>query len=473
MTSKQNADWLRFYDDIYDSRVQQILYNMLHDGTESREDVISYILQIDKNRREIQYGQYRRIKLEPATKFEWKDPRKADGVPILARNDSNEVKINHRSHTAFSRYIVSNKKSYFIGEEPQITASDKFTDWMDKNSFHSVLSEVVDDSVSQGEAFTLLYSPQNTNEAFITREQPYNCVVIYHPDTGRPAYGLIYMFDTINIDPENSAIIAYFYDESTVHEYEGTIYAVKGKGEEIRHLFSGVPLIEWRNNSERISDIEPVLNSMDLYDIMDSDFLSELSQLRLAYLFLKKMGLADSESGDSPDSIAESIKRAGYFASDEDDSEVKFVSKDINYEAVQYAKANLKERIFQMANSYDPATVQGADSNVTAFQIRMKLFPLEQSTKETEIFFTKAFMYMYELLSDFYSSFNDGLGDEDVSIEFKRNVPSNIMQDIIDARAGGFRMSQEQIAKRLPFKIDQEENADQLEQESESVMIEP
>jgi SPP1 family phage portal protein len=473
------------YEDIYDPIVQKEFYEMLSNGEESREQIISWIMQVDSKRRNIQYGQFKRLKGEKARKFEWDDPRMADGVPIYARTNKNKVKVNHKSHTAFDRAIVTNKKSYILGKTPTITGSDSFLQWLQDNHFYTVLSEVGEDAIGQGEGFILLYSPPSSNQAFLTKEQSYTCAMIYNPDTNLPEYGLIYTFS--KTEENGTKLQAYFYDRSTVTEYTGSgkffssdndininTFNVTRESDPEPHLFTGVPLIEWRNNSERISDTEPVLGLMDLYDIMDSDLLSELSQLRLAYMFFKNMGLDDQaiQQDESTDQLLEHMQEAGILVSENENAEADFISKQTNYEAVQYAKQSLKERIFQMANSYDPVTIQGSESNVTAFQIRMKLFPLEQSSIETETWFTESFMYMVDLLQGFYSDFGTGFTDE-TEIIFHRNIPKNTVQDIKDARASGYMISQKQLARLLSLDIDQEENEKELQEEQESLFLEP
>jgi SPP1 family phage portal protein len=324
------ANRFRLYDDIYAPRVQAEFFKAFEDGSDPVEKVISWALQVDEKRRSIQYGQFRRLKQEPASKFRWKDHRLADGVPILARKDDpdNIVKENHRIHTAFDRSIVTNKKSYFVGKEPNITADDAFLQWLDANNFRTVLSEITDDAVSQGEGFTLLYSPEGSNEAHITKEQSYNCIVIYNPDTMDPEYGIVYMLGTSLETGDQDGLQAevYFYTRSTVTKYEGTIFGLSVTEEERPHLFNGVPLIEWRNNSERISDIEPVLNLMDYYDILDSDLSSELSQLRLAYLVIRDAGLSEQAIDDNGQNLTEKLKKAGHFLLSGDNSEVNFIS---------------------------------------------------------------------------------------------------------------------------------------------------
>jgi len=458
-------DNLLYYDDVYSPYVQKELYEAFTKGDYAISEIIGTTIKVDMKRRTIQYGQWRRLKQEPARTYKWDDPRYADGVPILARKEKSKFKVNLKSHTAFDRAIVTNKRSYFVGKNPDIEAPDNFLKWLHVNDFYSMLSEIAEDATGQGEGFTLLYSPEKSTDAYITKEQSYNCVIIYNPDTEIQAYGIIYMPDPSNV----SEYEVYFYDAFTVSKYKGSIDALKLYSEPVPHLFTGVPLIEWRNNSERISDNEPVLGLMDIYDTMDSDLTSELSQLRLAYLLMKKMGLA-AQDAQEEQHLIEMMVETGLFVTDDENASLEFIGKDVNHEAVKYAKESLKERIFQMANSYDPVTIQGTDSGVTAFQIRMKLFPLEQSTIETELQFKKAFMYMYRLLSAFYSDFGKGF-DGEVDIKFKRNVPSNIMQDIIDAKNAGFRISQNQLSRLVPFYIDQEENEKELQEEQASLFV--
>jgi SPP1 family phage portal protein len=488
-----NIENLKTQDDIYSPLVQQTVLDFVRGGTPI-PDVIDTIISIDAKRQAIQFGQYRRLKLESATQADWQDARQADGVPIFARRDKNAVKINHRSHTAFDRTIVSNKASYLVGDPIEIQSTDDFEDWKRTNNLDAMMLQLVQDAAGMGEAFALLYSPEGVDDALISREQPYYCVMLYNQDTGMAEYGMIYY---PNLDETSSSEVdadelksntytVFWFDSSTRQEYYGTQEALKAVGEPVPHLFAGVPLVEFRNNSERISDAEPVLNLMDLYDVMDSDFLSELSQLRLAYLVLKGMGMdfqrfaSSTDTGNVPDwfraedtnmeSIVELVTKTGVWMSDNPDAEVSFVDKAVNYEAVQYAKDDLKRRIFQMANSYDPVELQGVSGDVTAYQISQMLRPLEDSSAETVIHFTKAIKYIVALLDDFYSD-RRMLEDDDVMVTFNRNVPRNIIQDLIDARAAGLMVSQEQIARLVPLDIDYEANVEQLAEEQERLFM--
>lgn len=491
---------LKLQTDIYDSLVQQTLIDEIDSGARIT-DVIDAIVTIDTKRREIQYGARQRLKLEAASKFEWDDHRRADGVPILSKKNTNTTKINHKSHTSFDRTIVKNKASYFTGKPVKLAQEGSFfEDWLKRNKWDDLLMFMSKDATSMGEGFTLLYSPQGSNEAFMSREQPYTCVNLYDQDTGFPKYGLIYApdltedstTDTKTNTEAGQDLIVFWYTMTTVTGYKGTQETLRIVEEETPHLFAGVPLIEWKNNEERISDIEPVLGLMDLYDIMDSDFLSELSQLRLAYFLLKGFGLSTGQEtvGNNPGdtfpvipgfeevlasktfiSLVEEMTKAGVFLTDNPDAEASFINKTIAFDAVKYAKDNLRFRIFQNGSSYDPTSfMDGNAGNITAFQIERMLFPLEQAAQETEVSFKYSISYMIKLLMDFYNRFSS---DEIIPVEevvFRRNLPENILADLKEARTAGFNISQKQLARRMPFEIDQEENEKELAEERESAL---
>jgi len=467
------------FRDIYDPQAQSELVKAAR--VYPAAEVIKTIIQVDSVRRAIQYGTARRIRLEPASRADWEDPRLADGVPILARKPQNVVKINHKSHTPYSRIIVSQKANYFVGKPPTINPSEgPLVDWLLTNSFPSLLLALAGDAAAMGEGFTLLYSPPGVNEAYITQEVPYNCVVLYDPDINEPVFGLLYY------QRSDDVIDAYWYTETEVMKFEGK----KGSGFVLveapeAHLFEGVPLIEWPNNAERIGDLEPVLGLMDLYDIVDSDFLSELSQLRLAYFVLKGFGLSGDPIGESifsksapgfedvdrvASSLTKQLQETGTFTTENPDASADFVTKPINFEAVQYAKVSLKERIFRMANSYDPEDMKGSGASITAFQIRMKLISLDLGAQDAITHFSQSFRRLANLLSGYYQKYKgQSIPMDGAEIIFRKNIPSNITQDMIDARAAGAALSQKQIIERLPFAVDYEENLQELLDEQSQI----
>jgi hypothetical protein len=195
------------YTDIYDPECQAELLDLIRNNNEMAEgqvrqystsDIIGAIIFIDRDRRARHYGQWKRLRGDKASKFEWSDPRQADGVPIFARQTANVVKINHKSHTPFDRIIATQKSSYLTSTPPNITPVEENADmtaleeWIDRRNYFTLLNELAQDSASLGEAFTLYYSPMGTNDVYVTKELSYNCVILYDTATGEREYGLIY-----------------------------------------------------------------------------------------------------------------------------------------------------------------------------------------------------------------------------------------------------------------------------------------
>jgi SPP1 family phage portal protein len=471
--------------------VQDALQQAIDNNEISTPKAVEIIIDVDEKRRAIQWGLSKRFNGEAATKREWVDPRYADGVPVYARVPEDDTrKVDLRSHTPFDATIIENKTSYLTGVEPTITDSTDdetdLTSWVKAVDMRTMVSQLVQDAAKTGEAFMLLYKKPGANDVFVTREEPYYCILLYNQDTLKPKYGLIYYTDIESKttdegkDVQNEIIYAYWYDETSLTVYKGMKGNLQVSQEQTAHGFPGVPLIGFYNNSHHVAETERVVGLMDIYDILDSDFSSELSQLRLAYMLMKNMGLAFEHVADSfrdtgsiennhaIEDLLEKMKKTGVLLTDNEDAEAKFVEKTVQYEAIKYQKQDIKERIFQNSNSYDPISMQNASGDTTAFQVQQTMFNMEQSAAQTALHFRKALMYMVSLLSDYYTIDMDAL-----QIEFKRNVPSNILEDIKKARESGFQMSQKQIAKRLPFDIDQEQNAEELRQEADSVMLNP
>jgi SPP1 family phage portal protein len=470
------------YTDIYDPECQAELLDLIRNNNEMAEgqvrqystsDIIGAIIFIDRDRRARHYGQWKRLRGDKASKFEWSDPRQADGVPIFARQTANVVKINHKSHTPFDRIIATQKSSYLTSTPPNITPVEENADmtaleeWIDRRNYFTLLNELAQDSASLGEAFTLYYSPMGTNDVYVTKELSYNCVILYDTATGEREYGLIYF----RLANEN--YVAFWYNKFQYTKYEGVDYeSMVQVGESELHSFSDVPLIGWRNNTERISENEPILNLMDMYDIVDSDFITEISQTRFSYFVLKGFGLARKNANDktAASDLANQIVQTGAFVTENENAVAEYVTKSIAYEAVDLAKKSLRQRIF--LNSIDPSELKSVQGDTTNYQIEQMFFTLEQSTKETEAWFKRAFYESMDLIREHQAAFNNVTIPE-VVISYKRTKPENMAQDIINARAGGFMIAQDILAEMQPFGIDQARNRELLAKEANSMLVNP
>jgi SPP1 family phage portal protein len=407
-------------------------------------------------------GLHNRSNLKSATHDQWSDPREADGVPIFARTPPSATKENHKLHTPFDRVIAMQKAAYMVGITPELVIEgqeaqqSRLNEELMNLSFDQGISELGQSATGRGTSFALLFTPPKSKDMRITFPDNWGCFVLYSPETGRPEYGVRYWVELRTEDekqPDNDEsrkINGEFYTVKDVQTISGSWGAVDLSEPEL-HMFNGVPLIEFANNTERLSDVELTMSLQDAYDIADSDLSSEISQLRLAYL-----SLPDSEVDIDADWL-KTLKQTGVFIGDG-----KFIEKNINAEAVENIKKDLEMRIYKYSNSYNPDEL-GADKALTAFQIQQKLLRLESSAKETEMLFKLALADMIRMIAEFK---NIPYNSDSASWKFTRNTPRNAMEDLKTAVESGFKFSQKMMARIFPFELDQEANEQELAEET-------
>ncbi len=450
---------LTLLNDVYERQVQEELQEALsNEGT--RAEALGVAIEIHAERREMMLGLQSRIKLEPASRSEWKDPRAADGVPIFARQAPGSTKVNHKLHTTFDRTIIGSKASYFVGIPPEISLPDnergaeELSGHLRRIGFDFKVNELAQRATGRGTSFILMSTPPGDDDVYIILPYEWSCIVIYDSITGAPVYGIRYWYDT----PEgNDTDLMYveFYDDVNKYTYKGPMKALVMVEEPVAHMLGAMPLIEFPNNTERIGDVELTMSLQDAFDVADSDLSSEISQLRLSYLVL-----AGNIGSDIDDEWLEQLTRTGVFTMEE--GTASFLEKGLNSTAVENLKADLESRIYRYSNSYNPDDL-GSDGTMTAYQIRRKLFRLESSTMESEALFRAGLNQVAIILSDFY---NLGVDPSTMGITFTRNTPRNIVQDIRDMVEAGYNISQKRMNALSPLDVDQEINEQELQEEN-------
>jgi len=445
-------------ESIWDRNAQEYFIDKIDEYIDNPEgklltDTLHDIISLHYRRSVIQEGMWKRSKLVPASKFEWDDHREADGVPIFSRESIAETKENHKLHTAFDKKIVTNKSAYIAGQAPDVSGPDKITEFYDQSGFAGMLMEALQSATRGGNGYLLATSPEGENDVFLRLVNEWECVSLYDPNTDMLKYSIrYYKLDEYDADNKSDVYAVHLYTETVKHEYKyGGSWNYLG---ETLHLFEGVPLVEFANNTERIGDVELTVSLQDAFDILQSDLSSEVTQLRLAYLSL------ESDEIDIDEEWLKTLKQTGVFV-----GKGSFIEKNLNSDTVESLKKDLERQIYEYSNSYDPNAL-GSSGDITAYQIQQKLFGLEQAAAETIKMFESAIYYLFGLVGRYYNTFKSIDDTADFTITFRRNIPTNNLEDILKAVQSGFKISQKKMASLMPFEIDQEENAKELAEES-------
>lgn len=449
------------YNDLYYPSIQKTIVDAYNNG-ENLGLIINSIIKINEKRAGIKYGLFQRIKLKSASKFEWDDPREADGVPVFAKPKLGTTKVNNKLHTPFDRAIISTNSGYFAGISPIITTT-KDSEALEDYNLDSLFMEMTQTAIGRGSGFALLSVKDSL--LYVNPISDWSSVVMYDYVTKKPAFGLVYekvlSSDTTEKPGETDKYKIWFYTNNTVTTgyIQGSSFTAES--EEL-HGLTNVPLVEFPNNTERVGDVELTLSLQDAHDVANSDLSSEISQLRLAYLLIK------NEGQDFSDEDVQRLTKTGLLLLGKD-GDAGFIEKSLNSTPVEQLKNDLETGIYRYSLSYNPDEARNGDT--TAFQIQQSMTKMEESAIEREKMFTKSMKTIVNMISGFSGMTGGSIGEFE-SIAYVRNVPSNIINDLKGMKEAGLILDQETLADLSPIEIDYEEVKKRIQAEKQMVMDE-
>lgn len=473
--------------DAFDKEIQAKIIEQLESDSQAVQSlIISDIIELNERTRNIRYGLYKRSEQEPASSYDWSDPKEADGVPIFAREAVSDTDPNNKLHTPFDRAIMNNKAAYLAGKptefvfsidnENEKTTQDGIVSVLAKNNNFAMLNTgLVEAATRSGAGYVLLYKPIGSLDVKIRQVNEWECIVIYDESTGQPMYAMRY-YPEVELETAATGEVLQttqwyveWYDgvNVTVYKGNGSNFAVFTPAEP--HLLGTVdnpfvPVVEFRNNKDRVGDVARVIPLMDAYDTADSNLSSDIDKFANAFLHITGAGF------NFDDETIEKMMRTFIIPTD-DNGRAEYITRQIDIEGIEKYKDGLERRIYKYSSSYDPDSL-GSDGAKTAYEIAQKLKPLEDASKNTELQFIEAWFYIFEGINNFYNTANKPLINiEALDIRFQRNLPRNVMQDLRDVLAAGGVLSQENILKLSPFDIDVQANTEQLNNEMKSRTI--
>jgi len=423
-------------------------------------ELIEQMFDESSQRANIAYGMNQRYKLKPASRFMFRDARNADGVPIMAKRSITPNTINNLLHTPFDRIIVNSKVAYYASSInltfderiPQVV-QDFYRSLDERASFKSFQLTMAKNCVDQGSSYFLCWIDEY-KEFHVAPSPTISTYVMYNTLSQLPEYGFRY-----------SSEICEVYDgiEMTIWSHQNGAWI---PGETISHGMGTVsrpmvPIVELRNNPEKLSNPEMTLSLQDAYDISLSDLSSEIGQMRMAYLLTKGLGY-------DADAIKAQLSEAGVIVADAD-GDASFISKDLKPDAVRLLQDTLRKLIFEGAASYDPSAYVEGGTPPTAYQVSERLQPLEMDCEIT-IAEWKMGLRIFDYLIQTHLMMFGGAGEYDINgIDriFRRVAPRNTLQALSDAKNAGMVLSNQTMIELSGLQIDPAEEMARVESENQ------
>ena len=397
---------------------------------------------------EIKYNLSLRSKNKPASQFEYNNPLEADGVPILARPRSTEadpnIKVTYNTFATIQRTKAGYMGSSIIREYGDDISEDvkaKYKTFDNLNNTKTLFKKMMFSCAGWGNTFSLCYIDKKTYQVRMKQIPAWQAKVIYD-DNNEPIQGFVYY-------KEGDNYIVYEYDDLLVTKYRkmktSDNYEVLEPAS--LHGFQYMPLIEWKNNDNEQGNAQTAISLLDAYDLLMSDNITEWATFRTAYLMLKNAGFFDDEKKAT-------LRKTGIFTLDGENSEVKFVTKDVNPEFVKFITSEAWSGIWVVASSVDPKALASL-SNATAFQISQLYRNMEEDCKDTELEWGQSMEYLDRVLMSYWTGLDtksvQTYSTEDITYTFDRSLPKDIVTWLKDMLAAGAKLSQKEILTKAGY----------------------
>lgn len=353
----------------------------------------------------------------------------ADGIPILGRRPVSKSDSNIKIGSDYVNIISDEKSGYLahnilrefnpeMPESEKEALQEKYKEFDRSNNIATVRSELMELNAMLGTVFTL-YKIVDNNVS-VVKVSPSNAFVIINELTKKPEMGVIW-----DANKEDNKTYIWVYDALTVKLYEekaGRFNLV----EEGLHGFTEVPLVEWRNNSKRISNVERVIGQIDAYDRVISDSTTEQSNLRNAYLVLRDMGNIDDE-------FMKKLRNTGIFPTTGETADAKFVERNLNPEHTSLILSELEKSIYKNARIVNTeALLELSDARKN--QIDMVYMSMDNDCDKTIKQWEQALEFEDRILKSFWTTLDlqplPDYNTYDISYMFIKNKPRDNLADL-------------------------------------------
>ena len=305
---------------------------------------------------------------------------------------TNENKSDEHLPHGFYWKQVNQKKAYVCGKPITITYSapninnsnkDKIRNAEKKITnmvwdtlgpkFEKLIKNRIKEASNKGRAWL---HPNYRNGKLVFEKYPTEeCIPIYDTETQTYLIGFIHFYtiqDLSGAEPQNRIYVEY-WDEKEVKYYietkvnDTTVYledvtkprpmchwfrevydnALNNLKRVERHSWGKVPFIEIENNEEKMTDLEPIKPLIDAYDLINSNYVNTVEDLKEIIWLINGYGAEDLLA------LIENLKVNGVARTNDTAGKIDAKLLDIPYEARQTLLKGLKELIYEFGRAVD------------------------------------------------------------------------------------------------------------------------
>ena len=346
--------------------------------------------------------------------------------------------------------------STFLGRVPDIVTNgtdrereriSKFSLALKHNDFEEEIYDVALQCSITGSGFLCLYNDSGDTFPKYRSLDPLYTNVVYDCSVAMKrlfAFTIYYEADN-NGDGTNGKYICIVYTKDKMFAYNtGSIsvetkqafrvypcdlFLINGieKSWVSYHGYKDIPIIEFFNNKECISDCKPVLPQILLYTALQNNRFSNVGDIMNYLLFIKNARLGNEEEAKE---ALDLIKNHRVLPLEGDNVDAKFLSNPLNQTDIQKLADDFKNNIHYISSIPDFTSVEFTQ-NASDPVLKAKTKPLLDLCLSKEKWFNKGYMLVLDLTLDFAKQNDTKLYNElgfkldNIDLVYTHTLPSN------------------------------------------------
>ena len=343
--------------------------------------------------------------------------------------------------------------STFLGRVPDIvtTGSQRererisaFTLKQKHNDFEEEISDVALNMSITSSGFLCLYNEEGDSFPKYRSLDPLYTNVVYDCSVAMKrlfAYTIYYEVDGYGVGRyvciiyTKEKMFAYYTPQISVptkmafQVYPFNLFLINGAelSWQTYHGFKDIPIVEFINNKNCISDCKVVLILIALYSGLMNNRFQNVDDIMNYLLFIKNARLGDEKEAKA---ALELIKSYRVLPLEGDDVDARFLSNPLNQTDIQKLADQIKRDIHYISHIPDFTSVEFTQ-NASDPVLKAKTKPLLDLCLEKEKWFNKGYMLVLDLTLDFVKKYDKTLYNkvwfniDNIDLVYTRTLPSN------------------------------------------------
>ena len=343
------------------------------------------------------------------------------------------IKIPHAFFTELidqkTQYLLSGHESFVKSDYPELQRElDKYFD----DDFKAEISDLVTYGSAEGFSYMYRYADENGMSRFSFADGIGIVEVPAKFASDKKDHVIYYYVDRIEKDKKVECIQdwddtqTYYYvkidnqitkDESKdINPRPHIIYEVDKEGNIEYDTFGTVPFFRFDNNKKQFSDLKPIKELIDDYDLMACSLSNNLESPDTIY-FIRGM------DGENLDQFIQNVKtKKALIAPVDGDMDIKTVQ--IPYEARKVKMDIDKESIYKFGMGFD--STQVGDGNITNIVLKSRYALLDMKCNKAESQLKKVLKKILKVvIEEINKEHNWDYTLQDVYFDFERKILTN------------------------------------------------